>query len=713
MDENISKRDVWADVFFADGEEPTVSYRTGMVVYEESLVAGRFVGRGWNGSGYISFIYGRIDPSRHAAPQAFWLEIDGQLLASDWAWGGFEKRTEPSGELHAVVTLRHTVRPVTVAVHTKLDGTAILTRWLEITNTGERPAALGTCGTWSGVLEVMTDWHTYTDASGQALYSLGCFDSSHWAREGDFRWHDLPASGYRIDGRYRRYRHRHPWFILRNNALGTHFIGQLAWSGGYSIEVDQWVEGRNEAVGVSVEESILSFRAGPDAPAPQRVIAPGETTASPEMHLGLTFGDFDTAVQAMHDHLRRSVFLPQARGRGSWVLSAIGPEIEMTPEQVIHSIDCAAEFGAEIFFIDAGWYAPPGGDWGETGDWTPNRDRFPDGIEPFRERVHEKGMLWGLWMEPERFGPNTEIFQRHPDWILRAYDGSEVHGMLNLAIPEVARWMEEQIVRVIEDNGLDFFRLDFNTHGVGRNERDGFVESHFWRYYETLYAIYDRLRARFPDVIFENCAGGGGRTDIGLVRRFCHTWVTDHLRAPRSFSITNGMTMVLPPERISRVYNGSGRLTGEFDFQSRLLLFVLPHFSLFKPPGADWNPHELARLKHLVGLYKEFVRPIMDSGRMYHHTPAVSGMEAQGWGVLEMASRDRTRGICGVFQLSAPLGPEYLLRLRGLDAGRRYRVTFENTGQTCEIDGFVLMKQGITIRLEGALTSELLICEAI
>ena len=81
--------------------------------------------------------------------------------------------------------------------------------------------------------------------------------------------------------------------------------------------------------------------------------------------------------------------------------------------------------------------------------------------------------------------------------------------------------------------------------------------------------------------------------------------------------------------------------------------------------------------------------------------------------MLELASRDRTRAIAGVFQLSAPREPEYLLRLRGLDAGRRYRVTWDNTGQTCEVDGFVLTKHGIVMRLEGALTSELMLFEAV
>ena len=126
---------------------------------------------------------------------------------------------------------------------------------------------------------------------------------------------------------------------------------------------------------------------------------------------------------------------------------------------------------------------------------------------------------------------------------------------------------------------------------------------------------------------------------------------------------------------------------------------------------ASWK--HTARLKHWLALYKDFVRPFQATGRIYHHTPVAAGPEPQGWGVLELASEDRTRAICGLFQLGNPEQTEYLLRLRGLDAGRRYRITFDNRGQTCEIDGFTLMNHGITVRLEGALTSELLICQEI
>lgn len=702
----------WSDVLLVDGAEPVVSYRTGWVVYEESLTNGQWVGRGWNGAGYINFYDGRVKPDEQRMPEAFRLEIDGQSMVNAWKWGGLKKTTGEDGQLHVVVTLIHGVRPVSVKVHTQLDGTAVVTRWLEIINTGAKPAALASVSSWSGVLRKNEHWSSHLGASHQALYSLGYFEETDWGCEDDFHWHELPAAGYRVEGRYRRGRYRQPFFTLRNNATGEFFIGELAWSGGYSLafDLDEELDHGQSAA--------MTFAAGPDAPAPLRILAPGESAQSPEMHLGLVFGDLDAAVQAMHAHLRKSVFVPPARGHRGWIVSGIGPEVEITVDQVNHAIDVAAEFGAEIFFIDATWYAPPQGDWWKTvGDWEVNRQRFPEGLKPFRERAHAAGLLWGLWMDAERVGAESRVAREHPDWLAMNYNGKrEMGGLLDLTRPDTAHWMEEQIAAVIEKNELDFFRLDYNTDYSRGIEilRDGYVENGYWRYYEALYAIYDRLRARFPKVIFENCAGGGGRTDIGMVRHFDHTDATDWQIAPRSFSITNGITMALPPECVDRLVGGqNGQSAADFDFQSRLLMFLDPKFAFLYPIGAQPNPVFMARLKHYVDLYKNFVRPYLETSRIYHHTPEVFGRDPQGWGVLELASADCTHSLCGVFQLSAPTESFYCLYPRGIDLSRRYKVTFDNLGEAVVMDGIALIESGLTVRLETALTSEMILFEAV
>jgi alpha-galactosidase len=707
----------WSDVHVVETPEPTISYRSGLAVYEESLIRGRFVGRGWNGAGYINPDDVRLDPYQHPTPQAFDIEVEGQQLVSHWSWGSIEQYREPDGPqagcLHVIVTLRHDKRPVTVRVHTLLDGTPILTRWLEIANNADHAVGLGQAAVWSGVLQKTPRWRTYLPDKDASLYDLGYFEDTHWGDEGNFRWHALPNAGYRIDGRFRRDRYRHPVFMLRNNATGEHFIGQLAWSTGYSFEFDLDAD-----IGTADNAARLCFRAGPDAPAPQRVIAAGETVQTPEMHLGIVIGDLDAAVQAMHEHLRRSVFLPQPVGRAGLVLSGIGPEQDITYESVYHEIETAASLGAEVFFIDAGWYAADVAEWyHRVGDWDVSLERFLQGLGPIRDRVHERGMLFGLWMDADRIGAKSRIAQGHPEWVAVGYEGQKRLGdLLDLSNPAAAAWMEDQIARVFVENEVEFFKLDHNTTltAHGQREYEGFIESAAWRHNEALYAVYERLRARFPQVIFQNCAGGGGRTDLGMMRFFNDALYSDWQTAPRSFSILNGQSMALPPEYLNMLLGEGirGHQAADIDFQARLIIFTHPLVAFLNPVPSHPNPVQVARARHAVEIYKSFVRPYLRDGRIFHHTPECNGPEAQGWGVIELAAPDRLRAMAGVFQLASPATPEYTLRFRGLDPSRHYRVTFDNDGASCLIDGFTLTRQGLVVRLASALTSELLLCEA-
>ena len=307
------------------------------------------------------------------------------------------------------------MRPVTVEVHTKVDGTAIFERWLKITNTGDQVAAISSAFPWSGVLQFISDWRSHLSETDLPLYSLGHMTRTRHMHEGDFQWVPLPSGIFTVDSRYRRNRHRHPMFVLRNNATGQHFIAQLAWSGGYAFEFDLDDES---------QFARLFFRVGPHAPAPLRLLQPGESIETPEVHLGMVQGGLDDAVNEMHGHLRQSVFMPQPRGRGGWVEASMGiAEDEITLETARRQIEAAKEIGAEVFFIDAGWYSPPHTRWETTlGDWIADPKTFPDGIKPIRDLVHQHGMLWGLWMDPEHIHEESRTGKEHADWMAPSYD---------------------------------------------------------------------------------------------------------------------------------------------------------------------------------------------------------------------------------------------------------------------------------------------------
>ena len=726
--------DQMASIVFRREPEPIQIAINGLGMVVESLSRGRFGRRQFASQGFFN---GNViathdtpgfqptDPQARALPfEAFDLEVDGQSLQGGWEW--VEAATDDdfcACATHAVVRLRSARRPVEVEVHTLVDGTGVFVRWLRITNTGEHPAALSRVAPWCGLLWGGVNAPQPSPAQhlqpGQAPFVLGRCVSEDWGREGGFRWIPLPPDTLRIEHLKGTSGNDDPSFLLRNDLTGEIAVGALAWSGNWALSF------RTRPLDLAGEGATwLEVRAEPFGDPPQRVIAPGESVTTPAMHLGVFRGGVDAAVQALHAHERLTVLPPQPQGRGERVIYNHWGFVahNLTPDYLVAEIDLAAEIGAELFMVDAGWFSPVGGDWWNTvGEWRPDPQRLPEGLAPIREHAHAKGLLLGLWVEAERVAPNSWVAREHPEWVL-SRDGQpitptpEAGGTLNLSNPDCAAWLEAEVNRIVEEYQIDMFRLDYNFYPGrgGENARDGFVESSFWRHYEVLYGIFDRLRASHPQLLLENCAGGGGRKDLGIAARFHTCWTSDWQSVPRTLQVINGVSLFLPPERLNRLA-GSGQaaqLHGDLDTQLRVPLFGHYAISGVTPARDVWSPRQRERVMHAIKLYKQFVRPWLPACRVYHHTPDLAGHgEPRGWCVLEYVAEDGSRAMVGLFRLAGTDEPAWHFCSRGLDRGARYHVTWDNSGQSAEIEGWRLVNDGLMVPLERPLTSELLLIE--
>lgn len=742
MNERLNQSE-FQDIY-VHGDGPVVfCYRSGMTVYEEVYADGRYMAAGWNAAGYTLNVLESF-PTRFAGykkdaegkdvlidtfadAQAFALEADGVSLDGSFQYIGFHKEKEiientDAAVLHGRVTLRSRVKPIEVVIHTVLDGTPVMTRWMEVKNLSDQSVNISAISPMCGGVEVIDRWKSYMKGAPDPskIYSLGYMDQSLWGHEGFFKWHDLPNAMYGFSSKYRYDRFRHPFFVLKNKLLGTVMIAQLGWSGGYRFEFYSNTDS---------DTAKLSFQAALEAPNPMLVLFKGETFSMPAMHIGMLFGDLDDAVNSMHCHIRRSVFTQKAPlGKKGWIESGMGAERIMDVAATKHFADTAAAVGAETLIIDAGWNCPLGKEQKEwffyPGDWYPDAERYPNGIGEIRDYIHSKGLKFGLWAEVESLGTKSKIRAEHPEWIAKCYSGQE-NRLLNMAIPEAAAWVESEIARMIEEYGLDLFRLDYNGSYrlmLCSEDKNGLPENTHLRYYQNTNAMFERLRRRFPDVIFENCASGGGRTDVGFVKNFTHTWVSDWNVAPRSFAITNGMTMVLPPECVDRLFSGMNCHTrGSLDFQVRNTLFGRPTCNDFNAVGSAMNPEQIAFVKHSFALYQTYIRPYIDDSKIYHHTPElVSGHygaggvvdEPQGVGVIERASGDKKCGVIGIFKL-ADSDADGVIHVypKGIDASANYKVTFDNDGASAVVSGFSLKNDGLRISLSGSVVSELIVYE--
>lgn len=697
---------------------PLVRFDTGLVVYEEALINGQYLGANWSAMGRpksreqiwreLSGGAASTRPLRRRQ-HAFQLQIDGQSLADRWQWiDGREETSDHSGCRQCVVTLRHMLRPITVKVHTRLDDTSFLVRWLEIINTGDRAAAVAEVHPWSGMIWAIGDVRNVPPhVSGP--FTLGRFKSTNALVEGGFDWESLPDSALCLETLHGRSGWGCPFFIVKNEATQEALVGHFAWSGNWQLEFFNDHEPARP-------DARLYLQVGLAGRPPLRILSPGESVSTPAVHVGYLYGDLDACVQASHEHLRQSVIpsLPQGIAHPvgcnhtGYTMNA-----QITEPQLFEEVDVAADVGCELFIVDAGWFGDATGSWGGlVGDWEES-PLLPQGLKPIFERARQKGMLGGLWVEIERIGHASKILKAHPDWQMQRR--GEMIPQLDLAKPEVAKHVEDTIIRLVEKLELDCFRLDYNISvGEGsEREQDGFVESTMWRYYEALHGIFDRIRQRFPKLILENCSSGGGRMDLGMMSRFHWTQISDNWAPGPTLKILNGVSLALPPEQCMTLLGAISAGRSDLDFMLRIGLFN--HFTVsgIFPTMEERQAAARERWRHAIGLFKNFVRPILSTCRVFHHTPIQRQNEAGEWCVLEYAAANASKAYAGIFRLAGAQSDTFHFRPKGLSVSRRYKVTFDNSGQSRELEGFFLLNSGLQVRVPGGFQSELLLFEAI
>ncbi|MBV9305779.1 MAG: alpha-galactosidase, partial [Acidobacteriaceae bacterium] len=582
---------------------PGIRFSSGFMVCDEELYNGRWVNRYWTSTGQIKPDFHLVGQSakRSGLPiDSFQLGIEGQELAGSWKWIKAEQTPvkNPDGLL-VTVEFQSAVRPISIKMHTLLHGGPVMVRWLDITNTGNKPTAITHVSPWSGMLWNSSGYKERIQTGSEAPFEVATTKYEEWGHEGAWAFDPVSNGTVSAVGTRGKSGWGHPTFFARNRATGEWFVASLGWSGNWAMHVTGTTDEAHD-------NAQLFFKLGPAAADPVlRVLGPGETVKSPETHLLLMRADLDHVVQALHDHVRRNVLPPPIPGREYQVESNHRGYIvdHESEEGLKREIDIAASVGADEFLIDAGWYGPEPNRWADNvGDWYAGA-WLPNDLMPVREYARKKGLLFGLWVEIEGIGAASKLRQQHPDWMLRRNGELVAKGrQLDFSNPAVATWAESEIVRIIRKYDLDMFRIDYNTtvEEGGNHMRDGFLENTQWRHVQALYGMFDRVRKQFPRVIFQNCAGGGGRLDYGIMRRFQNTELSDWLRAPRGLKILNGMTWVLPPEILLRTFGteSSGlEEDGDVDTQLRTAMLSRPIFRGISPTLGELHPLLCQKIK--------------------------------------------------------------------------------------------------------------------
>ena len=498
------------------------------------------------------------------------------------------------------------------------------------------------------------------------------------------------------------------WLLLHagEEVLAAH----LGWSG------DHWLALEPDSQGAGDGRAMLLMGAALDPG--ELVLGPGENFAGPQAVLTLA-PDRSGLAQVFHGFLRKAV-LPARADWGprkvhlnSW--EALG--FDLSEAGLIALAEDAAALGIERFVLDDGWFGGRRSDQTSLGDWFVSPDVFPNGLAPLIDRVHQLGMDFGLWVEPEMVSPDSDLYRAHPDWCLHV-EGRERPTMrgqlaLDLTRGEVHEYLFERLDALLRENPIAYLKWDHN--------RDLFPAGGK-RFVQTFgfYALLHRLRAAHPQVEIESCSSGGGRIDFGVLQRVHRVWPSDNNDAIERLRIIPAWSQFLPLEVLgSHVGPSPNPITGRrlgIDFRAKVAVFG--HMGVEADPARMTDAERECLAAH-IALYKEW-RGVLHQGelwRLAHPDPDVTAM---------MVTHDG-KALALVAQTAfSPVFDAAPLRLAGLDPEARYRVRLPDPWpprakhylanpdawrEGLTLSGTALMTQGLALPLTHPETAWLIALE--
>ena len=314
---------------------------------------------------------------------------------------------------------------------------------------------------------------------------------------------------------------------------GLAFALQLGWSGDSRLAVER------------DDEGYWHLCADATLAPGEIVLQPGETWHAPPAYLAISTRGRNGAMAQQHAAMRTVLQWPGGTMRprpvhlNSWEACYFDHDADRIEELA----SAGAAIGVERFVLDGGWFAGRRDDGSGLGDWCPDPITYPDGLAPLAHKTNDAGMEFGVWVEPEMVSPDSDLYRAHPDWVLgpsgRAGPTARNQLVLDLRREEVRDYLLEKLDSLLASAPIAYLKWDHNRDhapGGGAAQTRG------------AYALLARLRDAHPGVEIEGCAGGGGRSDAGMLAHVHRFWTSDNIDAVSRVAMQRGFLAFLPPE---------------------------------------------------------------------------------------------------------------------------------------------------------------------
>ncbi|MGU8654650.1 alpha-galactosidase [Clostridium perfringens] len=358
----------------------------------------------------------------------------------------------------------------------------------------------------------------------------------------------------------------------------------------------------------------------------------------------------------------------------------------------------ASKLGVELFVLDDGWFGKRNNDNAGLGDWTVNKEKFPNGLNEIIEYINKLGMDFGIWIEPEMVNKDSELYRSHPDWIIHDPNRKPSHTRnqytLDFSRDEVVDHIYNQIEKLLSDYNISYVKWDMNryiTECYSKDKGANLQGTVYHKYILNVYKLYDKLTTRFPNILFESCSSGGARFDPGMLYYAPQTWTSDNTDAMERIKIQYGSSLVYPLISMGSHVSESPnqQVFRETALETRANVAYFGNLGYELDVNRLWDV-EKEEIKKQIQFYKEN-REVFQFGEFYRiKNPYNNNISA--WMVK---SNDEKTIILGCYKLlnHANEGKERV-KLFGLDKDGDYKLSYPYEK---EFKGDELMNVGISM----------------
>lgn len=467
-----------------------------------------------------------------------------------------------------------------------------------------------------------------------------------------------------------------PFLMLNRRARRGFSVGcNLVYSGNHREIVDVSPLGRTRLL-AGINDYLLNFR-----------VKPGEEFCAPEA-IFVRAEDEEKVSEEMRgfvsEHIVRGIW--KKRERPVLVNSWEAMLFRFDREKLLALCDRAAEIGAELFVLDDGWFGKRDDDSCSLGDWTPNGPKLGGSLSELAEEVRRRGLQFGIWVEPEMVNRDSELFRSHPEYAMTT-DGREPleirrQIVLDLSNPEVREVVYRKIENVISESGASYVKWDCNR---GIFDLKG-AEELFYRHTLAVYDLFRRLTERFPEVLFESCASGGNRFDLGMLCFTPQIWTSDNTDARARLGIQEGTLLAYPQSAMGAhvACSPSHHTFNRTSLENRFAVSAAGVFG-YEFDLTTLSEEDVRLAAEQVTFYKKW-RKILQFGDLYR-TDSVFEGDFAGWIAVAKDKSAAVATVAALGQFDNRIPPR--AHAAGLDPDALYRAEFRPQRDVPARAGFV------------------------